>query len=272
MAASAKRAGTSQPGNGGLDRQQSGKTEHKAEAVDESGQARETRPQAPVRKSGAGTRPAQGDGRDATASGSHGKAFSTGCRGTATDSSGLRVHMVRGHGAGQHPPCDVQYQQQSTTPDQISKPPYITMMECILTEFKARVMKTTQGPAMKATAVSAGLCTDQDQWVFKRWNPAQKTLVLTNTQPLPSQTLVSMLDTMLKDIQEPGALRKFHASRQLQEDMTGDKAEVCFTIQVALRGAAAERLCASLVQLCDCMALRLLKSRLRFATSTLLYI
>ena len=68
---------------------------------------------------------------------------------------------------------------------------------------------------------------------------------------------------MLADVQEPGVLHKFHASRPLQEDMAGDNKEVCFTIQAALRGPKAERLFSHLQQLCDCMALRLLKSRLR---------
>ena len=99
-------ARTSQPGNGGLDRQQSGKTEQKTEAVDESGQARETRPQAPGASPKIGRRDKSGARRRTRCN-----TFFTGCRGTATDSSGLWVHMVRGHGAGQHPPCDVQHQQ-----------------------------------------------------------------------------------------------------------------------------------------------------------------
>ena len=98
-------ARTSQPGNGGLDRQQSGKTEQKAEAVDESGQARETRPQAPVRKSGAGIRPAQEDGRDATAF------WKPRQQQLILLDCGFTWFMAHGHGAGQHPPCDVQHQQ-----------------------------------------------------------------------------------------------------------------------------------------------------------------
>ena len=104
-------SGTGKPANGGLAGQQSGKTEQKAKAVDEPGQAREERPKAPVRKSDEGPRPAQRVGRDATATGSHSQAFFACCGGAAADSSGLRVHLVRGHGAGQYPAGDVHHQQ-----------------------------------------------------------------------------------------------------------------------------------------------------------------
>ena len=124
---------------------------------------------------------------------------------------------------------------QENSPEQITKPLYITMMECILTELKARVARTIQGPALKTAAVTAGLCAAENQWPFKQWSPTQKALIDSGKQPLNTDAIMSMLVSMLADVLEAGVLRKFHASRPLQEDMAGDNKEVCFTMHGAAK-------------------------------------
>ena len=60
-------------------------------------------------------------------------------------------------------------------------------------------------------------------------------------------------------------LRKFHASRPLTQELANQvmDQEVCFSIQVALRGDVGQRMFQNLNKLCDNMVLKLLKSRMR---------
>ena len=135
------------------------------------------------------------------------------------------------------------------------------MMERILTvtELTARIIKTVQDPTFKTAAVATGLCTMADQWTHKEWNPAQKAQGAIDHGDKHVHVRLHAEGCSGTEV----VLRKFHASRLLCEDMAGDNNEVTFTHQVALRGPKVERLYSHLLQLCDCVALRLLKSRLR---------
>ena len=237
---------TDKPGHGCLNRQQPGKAQQKAEAVDDSGQARTEGVSSPARRESAGSRQTTGVGRDAAAPGGHRKAFFKDSRGTAADPSGLWVYMVCGHGAGKHSPCDVQHKQgmaQDTEHDPRTGQQTSVHHDDGVHPDRAQGQDFENNPGSISEGgggVSRSVHGKRPMGV-QMMEPGP-TLVLMDAQPLPTQTIANMLDAMLQDIQEPGALRKFHASRQLQEDMTGHKAEVCFTIQVALRGQAAERL------------------------------
>ena len=129
---------------------------------------------------------------------------------------------------------------QSTTPEQASKPLYITMDGVHPDRAQGQDFENNPGSISEGGGGVSRSVHGKRPMGVQMMEPGP-TLVLMDAQPLPTQTLANMLDAMLQHIQEPGALRKFHASRQLQEDMTGHKAEVCFAIQVALRGQAAER-------------------------------
>ena len=90
-------------------------------------------------------------------------------------------------------------------------------------------------------------------------------MVATECPPLTSAALIHILEELLQDIKEPDGLCKFQASRPLTQETANQvlDQEVCFSIQVALRGEVAGRLRKNLNILCDNMALKLLKSRLR---------
>ena len=86
-------------------------------------------------------------------------------------------------------------------------------------------------------------------------NHETKSLVTMENPPLTTNAL---LQELLQDVRTTDGLRRFHASRPLTQDQ-----EVCFSIQVALRGEAGQRIYQNLNKLCGNMVLKLLKSRLR---------
>ena len=135
---------------------------------------------------------------------------------------------------------------QEQNPQQLKHPLHVIMMECIMAELRARLTKTSQEEAMK-------------------WDPVKKALTTMAKDPRSMPALDKIIAEIQADLQVPGALHRFHASQPLKADMETltEHKEVCFTIQVALRGQAAERLHQNMVQLCDNSVLRLLRSRLR---------
>ena len=94
--------------------------------------------------------------------------------------------------------------------------------------------------------------------------PVKKDLLAAKTTPLALSDLETIVKEIQADIQVPGTLHKFQASQPLTADMElmAEHREVCFTIQVSVR-ALGERLHQNLLKLCDNMALKLLRSRLR---------
>ena len=77
--------------------------------------------------------------------------------------------------------------------------------------------------------------------------------------------LLQILEEQLQDVRVPEGLRKFQASRPLMQEVASQVMdhEVCFSTQVALRVEVGQRMHQNLNQLCDCVALKPLKSRLR---------
>ena len=153
---------------------------------------------------------------------------------------------------------------QEQNPQQLKHPLHVIMMECIMAELRARLTKTSQEEAMKQAALQTGWVDQQGLWLYKSWDPVKKALTTMAKDPL-SIALDKIIAEIQADLQVPGALHRFHASQPLKADMETltEHKEVCFTIQVALRGQAAERLHQNMVQLCDNSVLRLLRSRLR---------
>ena len=151
------------------------------------------------------------------------------------------------------------------TPHLLKKPLQVLMMECILNELAARLKTVAQDKTARTMAIQADWMTEAGQRKYKAWDPAKKALVETGAAPLNMQDLDGILKTMSATLQEPGVLHKFQASQPMRADMetTTEHKEVCFTIQVALRGDKAEQLHQCLTKLGDSMALKLLRSRLR---------
>ena len=152
-----------------------------------------------------------------------------------------------------------------TTPDKIRRPLFSIMMECILRELVARAQQASQDENLQKAA-KAGLWTNAEgAWLYKRWDPQAKSLVTMETPPLTAAALLHTLEELLQDVRTTDGLRKFHASRPLTEELANQAMdqEVCFSIQVALRGEAGQRMYQNLNKLCDNMVLKLLKSRLR---------
>ena len=157
---------------------------------------------------------------------------------------------------------------QEQNPQQLKYPLHVIMMECIMAELRARLTKTSQEEAVKQAALQAGWVEQQRLWLYKSWDPVKKALTTMAKDPFSMPALDREIQA---DLQVPGALHRFHALQPLKADMEGDPhgaQGVCFTIQVALRGQAAERLHQNMVQLCDNSVLRLLRSRLRPERST----
>ena len=154
---------------------------------------------------------------------------------------------------------------QEQSPQQLKRPLHVIMMECIMAELRARLTKTSQEEAMKQAALQAGWVDQHRLWMYKSWDPVKKALTTMAKDPLSMAALDKIITEIQADLQVPGALHRFHASQPLKADIETltEHKEVCFTIQVALRGQAAERLHQNMVQLCDNSVLRLLRSRLR---------
>ncbi|CAE7740415.1 unnamed protein product, partial [Symbiodinium pilosum] len=102
-------------------------------------------------------------------------------------------------------------------------------------------------------------------WLYKRWDPPTKSLVTMENPPLTTNALLQILEELLQDVRTTDGLRRFHASRPLTQELANQAMdqEVCFSIQVALRGEAGQRMYQNFNKLCDKMVLKLLKSRLR---------
>ena len=152
-----------------------------------------------------------------------------------------------------------------TTPDKISRPLFSIMMECILKELVARVQQADQDENLRKAAKTALWVNSDGAWLYKRWDPQAKALVDMEAPPLTTTVLLQTLEELLQDVRTQEGLRKFHASRPLTQELANQvmDQEVCFSIQVALRGDVGQRMFQNLNKLCDNMVLKLLKSRMR---------
>ena len=139
------------------------------------------------------------------------------------------------------------------------------MMECILKELVARVQQADQDENHKKAAATAMWTNSEKAWLCKRWGPQSKTLVATDRAPLTATELLQTLEELLQNVRMSDGLRKFQASRPLTQELANQVMgqEVCFSVQVALRGEVGQRMHQNLSNLCDNMVLKLLKSRVR---------
>ena len=117
------------------------------------------------------------------------------------------------------------------TPEQVTRPLYSIMLECVLKELVARIQQADQSEHLQKAAKEAQWINAEKAWLYKRWEPQSKTLVAMDKPPLTT-TLLQILAELMQDARVPEGLRR------LTQEMASQVMdhEVCFSVQVALRG------------------------------------
>ena len=98
---------------------------------------------------------------------------------------------------------------QETNPSLITRPLHALMMECVLTELElqARIHKIDQDENVKTASNSGRLVYGGRPVATQNLDPVKKELVATAREP-KTTAIETLIQTALKDIKKPGALRE----------------------------------------------------------------
>ena len=134
-------------------------------------------------------------------------------------------------------------------PESLNKPLRATLVTCVFLELRNRVANLT--PDQIGTLTELNWYEESTStWRYVKWSPEHKKLVRDEDRAgITTAEILKTLDNILRAAPMTNAVARFHPTRPLAQEMSGET--VTFLMQFGNHNDHAEKLCACVDQLCS---------------------
>ncbi|OLQ13651.1 Retrovirus-related Pol polyprotein from type-2 retrotransposable element R2DM [Symbiodinium microadriaticum] len=139
-------------------------------------------------------------------------------------------------------------QAKENNPESLNKPLRATLVTCVFLELRTRVANLTPDQANKLKELQ-WYEESTTTWHYVKWNAEQKKLVKDEEKEgISTVDVLKVLDDILRAAPKPNAVARFHPTRPLAQEMSGET--VTFLMQFGNHNDHAEKLCTCMDRLC----------------------
>ncbi|OLQ04744.1 hypothetical protein AK812_SmicGene12129 [Symbiodinium microadriaticum] len=132
-------------------------------------------------------------------------------------------------------------------PESLDKPLRATLITCVFLELRTRVANLTPDQAAKLKELQ-WYDEASTTWHYVKWNAEAKTLVKDEEREgIKTEAVLRTLDDVLRAAPKTNAVARFHPTRPLAQEMSGET--ITFLMQFGNRNDHAEKLCDSMDKL-----------------------
>ena len=126
-------------------------------------------------------------------------------------------------------------QLRDSDPGKVTKPMRCTLLACLLKELSARLKNLTNEAENKASLHKLGwLNEDYSAWAYLQWSVEKRKLVADDSKTsLTVSEAECLVDKLRELVAEPGLVVRFHPTRPISDQMTGESLTCC--LQVSIR-------------------------------------
>ncbi|OLQ01956.1 hypothetical protein AK812_SmicGene15258 [Symbiodinium microadriaticum] len=134
-------------------------------------------------------------------------------------------------------------------PESLNKPLRATLVTCVFLELRTRVANLTPDQIGKLKELN-WYEESTSTWHYVKWSPEHKQLVKDeDREGIATADVLKILDDILRAAPKTNAVARFHPTRPLAQEMSGET--VTFLMQFGNHNDHAEKLCTCMDQLCS---------------------